>query len=365
MSYLINLIRKVFKNTLLLISDREKRFRNLFNKILDSIKISYIILIFKKLYEEINPPYIRFNVNTTYLDSNKFQSTLFKTDKKEPKIIGIFLTWNNLEFFKSSLEQALEFCDEVLLVEGCHYEKYPKRSTDGTVNYLQRMKSHPKLRIFDFNFTDRNDIVQLKIRTSILKYSKFCTPGNWIIQWDDDNFFFEEDLKKIKEIIKYTKYDTLVFKERRFIFNFRFNTFTNQRGTLNRGGGQIDRITEGAFFKGVLKKHTHPRLFYKNGVKYNNIYYSDIVCFHYHQVKTPDRMKARWEISTEKGYFNALERYNKFMAIVWKDDKDILQSSKKIEELNGESGFNVYYGPHPQVLSLNPWRFIDDVRKAI
>lgn len=76
-------------------------------------------------------------------------------------------------------------------------------------------------------------------------------------------------------------------------------------------------------------------------------------------------MKARWEISKEKGYINALENYDKFMTIKWKDDKDILQYSKEIEELCDESGFNVYHGPHSQVLSLNPWRFIDDVRKAI
>ena len=96
------------------------------------------------------------------------------------KIIGILLTWNNLSFLKYSLQQALEFCDEVLLVEGSHFKKYQKRSTEGTVEFLQTMKNHPKLRVFDYYIEGRNDVVQLKIRTLILRYSKYCKPGNWV-----------------------------------------------------------------------------------------------------------------------------------------------------------------------------------------
>lgn len=231
------------------------------------LTISYFKNLFLRIYKKYHQECMSY-----YVESKKDNNI----NNNNPKIIGILLTWNNLLFFKYALQQALEFCDEVLIVEGCHFQKYPKRSTDGTFEYIKNLLPHPKLRLFDFNFTGRNDIVQLKIRIALLKYSKYCKPGNWIIQWDDDNFFFEENLIKITKIIKNTNYDTLVFKERRFIFNFRFNTFTNQRGQLNRGGGQIDRITEGAFFKGVLKKNTHPRLYYKYGMKYNNILYSEI-----------------------------------------------------------------------------------------
>jgi len=66
------------------------------------------------------------------------------------KIIGSMFTWNNLEFFKCALKQALEFCDEVVLSEGCHSHQYPMRSTDGTCEYIETIKNHPKIRFVEF-----------------------------------------------------------------------------------------------------------------------------------------------------------------------------------------------------------------------
>ena len=102
------------------------------------------------------------------------------------KIIGLMLTWNNLEFFKRALKQALDFCDEVILVEGCHSKYYPKRSTDGTCEYIETIRNLPKLVVRDFNFGGLYNHVQLRIRQEFPKDSAFYEPGNWIINWDDD-----------------------------------------------------------------------------------------------------------------------------------------------------------------------------------
>ena len=56
-----------------------------------------------------------------------------------------------------------------------------------------------------------------------IKISECFKPGNWVIQWDDDDFFMNSDLNKIRKILENTKKDTIVFNERRFIYNFRFN----------------------------------------------------------------------------------------------------------------------------------------------
>ncbi len=105
------------------------------------------------------------------------------------KILGVMFTWNNLEYFKRSLRQCLDFCDEVILVEGGHLKNYPKGSTDGTCEYIQTL-DHPKLVIKDFDFTGRNDIIQWKIRDTYSRGSDFWEPGNWVCQWDDDIVFF-------------------------------------------------------------------------------------------------------------------------------------------------------------------------------
>ncbi len=280
------------------------------------------------------------------------------------KILGLILTWNNLSFFKCSLEQALDFCDEVIIAEGCHYKKYAKRSTDGTAEYLEKFKDHPKLKILDFEQNDRNDIVQLKLRMKAIKISSYFKSGNWVIQWDDDDFFFKKDLSKIRVIMEKTKYDTLVFNERRFIYNFRFNCFKKRaKGRMNIGGIQIDRITSGAKFKALIGKKTHPRLFYKDGKKYDRIkYLKDIVLFHYAYVKPSLRMKARWEMSIERGYPNEKERIKKFISIKWNDKIGILSYKKELEEFMKKKRFNIYNGQHPKVLDNHPWRYINDVR---
>ena len=76
------------------------------------------------------------------------------------KIIALMVTWNNLEFFKCSIKQALAFCDEVILVEYCHSMQYPQRSDDGTVEFIQNLKADPKLTIMDFTRGMRYDYIQ-------------------------------------------------------------------------------------------------------------------------------------------------------------------------------------------------------------
>lgn len=268
------------------------------------------------------------------------------------KILGVLLTWNNIEFLKCSLKQALEFCDEVILVEGCHYKKYPKRSTDGTYEFIQSL-DHPKLVIRDFNFQGRNDIVQWKIRETFSKQSDLWEPGNWVAQWDDDIAFFDDDLKKIKEVMKKTKRDMVRFKERRFNYNFKINVFNN-----NVGAYHFDRITEDCFYRPTWK------MFYKNGKRYKKYeFLKDVVYFHYPYVKPPDRVKFRWEISVEKGNMESAKRYEQFMRVKWDQDEDIFKYKEIIESINAMSGLNVYYGKHPEIMENHKWRYKKDCRE--
>lgn len=221
--------------------------KKVFNLIKKDLGYSFVISLFKRVNNRFNVKLYRFYFDQCNMSRSDDKN---KPNKEDIKIVGYILTWNNLEFFKYSLQQALEFCDKVLLIEGSHFQKYPKRSTDGTIEFINQMKRHKKLRIFDFNFKGRNDVVQQKIRLALLKYARFCKPGSWLIPWDDDFFFFREDLKKIKEIMRTTEYDTLVFsKERRFIYNFRYNTSPNKNGDIH-----IDRITKGGYLEGKIKK---------------------------------------------------------------------------------------------------------------
>lgn len=269
------------------------------------------------------------------------------------KLIGILLTWNNLIFLRYSLHQALLFCDEVIVVEGCHSMHYERKSTDGTREYLESVKND-KLKIFyadKLNYKGRYDIVQCKIRQFALNQSIFNKPGNWIIPWDDDVFYFNNGLLKIREIMETTSYDVLSFDMRVFFYNFQFNRI------LKSCGLSFCRITDKCYYVPIS------HLYYKNGKQYtHHQYLGDINCFHYSYMKLPERMKSRWDMSVEKGTKDSVGRFEKWMSFKWSNGEDFLKSSL-VEDITGKRGkVGIYYDTH-ELLESHPWRYIEDVRK--
>ena len=137
------------------------------------------------------------------------------------KIIGAMVTWNNYEFFRRAFTQMKDFCDDVVLVEGCHSQKFEKQSTDGTAEYVQALADHSDVKVIPFELEDRYDIVQRRIRLEAPKRSPLHVPGNWLIHWDDDRFFFPKHLERLRQAMETTDADALSIPERHFIFNFR------------------------------------------------------------------------------------------------------------------------------------------------
>jgi len=264
------------------------------------------------------------------------------------KIIGIMLTWNNLEFFRCAVKQALEFCDELILVEGGNSTKYPKRSNDGTAEFIQTMKTHPKLKIMDFTRGNRYDYLQRDIRREYPKQSPYYKPGNWVFHWDDDLFFMDKDLRKLRGMMWHCKKDSLNLMCRWFSYNFRFNVFT-------RMGPVCYRITDGLILKGVLMAY------YKDRRSYSISYPNNMIAFHYSFVKKLDRLRTRLVLATEKGTPGAMDRLNMWENIKWSRDEDILNNGT-MRKMMAKGELNIYEGPHPEALDNHPWRYIDDVR---
>lgn len=269
------------------------------------------------------------------------------------KIIGLMVTWNNLEFFKCALEQALSFCDEVIVVEGCHSQQYPKYSTDGTCEYIESIKGMPKLRVMDFDFIGRYDTVVRRIRQDFPKTSKFYKPGNWVAQWDDDTFFLEEDLPKLKVAMEKTKNDAVTYPYRNFFYNFRFNFLAD------RQNGVYYRITDGLHLAGISKAR------YKDKRPYSCQVLEGMMCFHYAHVKKPERQNARFVMSVEKGTKASVGRYEKWLSVSWNKDEDIFNSLGILRPLRPvEEPLSIYNGKHPMALDSHPWRHIKDVREV-
>lgn len=267
------------------------------------------------------------------------------------KIIGVMLTWNNLEFFKRSVHQALDFCDELIVIEGCHSTKHPKHSTDGTCEYIKTIRKLPKLVIRDFDFNGRYDNVQRQIRQNFPKESAFYKLGNWVFQWDDDCFYMEEDLLILRAAIERTKSDALSYINRNFIYNFRFNS-------IERGLIVSYRIVEGLYLTGVLNPH------YGDGRRIPCQHIEGVTRFHYSYVKKPERVKARVMMSIEKGTRASVGKYEQWMGVEWEKDEDIFKSRAIIEGIRPGEGLLIYKGKHPEAVADHPWRHIKDVRKV-
>lgn len=268
------------------------------------------------------------------------------------KIIGAMVTWNNYEFFRRALRQMKDFCDDVILVEGCHSQKYPQRSTDGTAEYVQALKDQSDIKVIDFDLKKRYDITQRRIRSEAPKRSLFYKPNNWLIHWDDDRFFFPKHLKRLRKAMETTKADALAIPERHFIYNFRFH-YWQKNGLV-----WCYRILDDFAMKGVS---TH---LYKNGKPLKTEVIQNIKCYHYSYVKNPIRMKARWVMSIEKGCKESKNRFNNWMGVKWKNDEDLEKdwNKKRLKAVRDIDPFGIYEGNHPPILDDHPMRHIKDSR---
>jgi hypothetical protein len=269
------------------------------------------------------------------------------------------LTWNNFEFFKCALTQALFFCDEVIVIEGCHLNGFSKQSTGKTREYIQTIKN-PKLVVIDiqnFDYKIRNNLLQCQLRETYLKQSKYWEPDNWVIQWDDDTFYFNKDLLVIKELMQTTNADILTFRERRFAFNFRFNILSN----VNKLHTTVfQRIKPGCRFEKPSKIRD------KNGLPYTNILkMPEIIFHHYPYVKLTARSKFRWAISVAKGCTENEITGNLWDNFSWNNDSDIFKHENVFRKIIGgspEAKLNIYDGPHPEILDSHPWKNLNDIR---
>ena len=268
------------------------------------------------------------------------------------KVIGLMCTWNNLEFLRCSLPQALSFCDELILVEGCHSGNFPKRSTDGTCEYIETMKESPKLVVRDFDFIGRYDKVQHQIRQSFPRESALYEPGNWVFHWDDDIFFMYKDLPKLRAALEATSCNQITGSIRHFLYNFRFNA-------IMRAWSNVYKIADGLHLSSVSNVH------YGRNRHASCELIKGVTLFHYNYVKKPERFKARMIMSIEKGTRASKGQFERFMDISWDKDEDILNGNAftEIKKISPEGDLNIYTGEHPEAVADHPWRHINDVRE--
>ena len=132
------------------------------------------------------------------------------------KIIGLLTAWGAKGWIRPAIKQALEYCDEVIIVIAA-YNSQLKKFEDNTYDIC---KEYPDARLLGYE-TLRETVS--KGRCEVLNYmlgnSNLHSPGNWIWLLDVDEFYTEASYEKIKSIIESNKYDKIEVEAKIFFIN--------------------------------------------------------------------------------------------------------------------------------------------------
>ena len=265
------------------------------------------------------------------------------------KLGAIIAVYQEADYLPYALKQAEKHCDEIIVYEGCHSKGHNTRSTDGTIEIIEKSGLE----------------YQLPVNTDGVRYDHFqCAIWqkgvtemiqrgcDWFRFWDCDMFAFDKDWVHIKDLMGETSKDCIMFNERRFLFNWHINTHDQT--------GYFYRVTDGMFLSPISRVHS------KDGTLVRDcdemVERMDTCIFHFTAAKKLERMKFRFEISKEKGTPGIDNLWEKYRNSVIDYPADVHENEMLIQELVGGYGENWYDGEYPEVLKDHPYRFCNDIR---
>lgn len=137
---------------------------------------------------------------------------------KEPKLIGLVTTWGHEKWVKPTIEQALEYCDEVIAV----VTSFTPESEEFEDNSYDIVKGYPDMTLLDIKrYWPTISEGMAGVLNHMLQHSKLFLPGNWVWQLDSDEFYPRFSYKRVKRIMREGEYDKIAFEEKYFFINMR------------------------------------------------------------------------------------------------------------------------------------------------
>lgn len=186
------------------------------------------------------------------------------------EIIGMLNAWCAKDFILPALEQAVEYCDEVMVCCAPH-SKLMESFDDGTANIAKLFASqHEKVTMIEVGPMSHHAIAKANILNTMIAKSKLAEPGNWIWVLDADEFYPARTYKYIRELTREnTPYDRIDFEEWYFYINmhwclggehlrmFKIKNFTDifqptQRWVYANNPFKCDRYSLPMFHYGML-----------------------------------------------------------------------------------------------------------------
>ena len=260
--------------------------------------------------------------------------------------LGFMQVYNEVNWVGFAIDQAMKLCDRLLVVEGSQFVAFPgipERSDDGTLDIIADKAKECGDRFIWIN-TIREHLNYRKNQSANFNRGlAYCNMGDYFIQLDADEFYFDEWIVEANELMKEGKVDFI--RAQGYVFAFSFG-WTVELGDIPGLNPSIIKKVEGLHFVPTHKCVNHGK----------NITTIPLRGFyHYMWVKPTKRILMRMKTS---GRYAGMVGWFETM---WCKMK--LEDGKTYRSFNGKFTLRRYDGEHPSILADHPWRNIEDIRR--
>lgn len=278
-----------------------------------------------------------------------------------PKIIGLINSWYSEKWIAASIEQALLYCDEVIVAIGPHsvaLAGLEDRTREIAETYSDRVTL---IKASMSYFYDRSRADTLN---RMLSVSKLRKQGNWVWILDVDEFYFECSYNKIMEAISSGMYTHMKVEEKFFLINTT-RYLLGTHGRLFKIGSIGDGFRPTQHWTGVKTKEYVLRR--DDG---------EMGMFHYSLLTNTSYRKIMWESSYSYDQPNKLQwlsdvytPYDLENEELWITKNQKLFGVKspwfaKEMKADKDGKLFVYNGPHPKLVEKAGITTIQDFRKV-
>ena len=273
------------------------------------------------------------------------------------KIIGLLTAWGAEQWIKPAIEQALEYCDEVIVVVSSFAPELDQ-FRDATLNIC---KTYKDIRLLDYK-TDKETISAAVADTLnyMLKSSSLYEVSNWVWILDVDEFYADSAHGTIRATIDSGQYNQITVESKFF--------YINMQHYLNETGNRLFRIdADGECFVPTnkwspAKKHIYclPR---------------DDGMFHYGMLTNAEIYSMKWQIeykgNTQSDKTRWVEEIYPYYDL--KDEEQWLERNRRLFGIRSpwfNTGFTPdadgrlyrYAGKHPKFIERTSLTKTEDFR---
>tara|TARA_R110000796_G_scaffold249494_1_gene377347 strand:+ start:399 stop:1214 length:816 start_codon:yes stop_codon:yes gene_type:complete len=132
------------------------------------------------------------------------------------KIIGMMTAWACEKWVKPAIEQAIHYCDDVVVSVAAHHPDLQKYE-DNTLAIVQSFGD--KIKLVEPKLMGDHIVTKGQTLQKMLEASDYNETGNWIWILDADEFYFEEDVELCKTEIETDLYNSIELPEKFFYIN--------------------------------------------------------------------------------------------------------------------------------------------------